>query len=237
MYNLYDFQPDPPDRYATPAEPPGTLVPEPPGAWTFHQRNAIDRLPDASFTPPYGLELADLLPLPRRPSSSPVPQPRPAPGHHRRTSRRLSGQHAEPSRPPSLRALRLTSALLTAVITASVSALNVMVSYPSLHRLADSTAPPGTAFLWPLLVYAPWAAAILSILRGARTCRRHTTHSWCVAILFTTLTIALCISEVPITPSGVTVAGLPPITVLFCFHQLVRQLDSTHAPTTHRAPR
>ncbi len=43
--------------------------------------------------------------------------------------------------------------------------------------------------------------------------------------------MALCIIHAPTSPAGMIVAGLPPVTVLLCFHQLIRQLDLTPGPT------
>ncbi|MEV0264238.1 DUF2637 domain-containing protein [Streptomyces sp. NPDC050617] len=128
------------------------------------------------------------------------------------------------------RLLSLVSVLLTTVLVAAVGILGAAASYPALHGLASGVAPGGVALLWPLLVYGPWLAATLSILR-ARAYRRRTVHSWCVIILFAAIAMALCIIHAPTTPAGIIVAGLPPVTVLLCFHQLIRQLDLTPGPT------
>ncbi|MGW6455636.1 DUF2637 domain-containing protein [Streptomyces sp. NPDC055078] len=127
------------------------------------------------------------------------------------------------------RLLSLVSVVLTAVIVAAVGILGALASYPALRSLADGVTPPDVAELWPLLIYGPWIAATLSILR-ARAYRRRIAHSWCVIIFFAGISMALCIIEAPTTPAGITVAGLPPVTVLLCFHQLVRQLDLTPTP-------
>ncbi|MEU7044756.1 DUF2637 domain-containing protein [Streptomyces varsoviensis] len=128
------------------------------------------------------------------------------------------------------RLLSVLSVTLTTVLVAAVGILGAAASYPALHGLASGVAPGGVALLWPLLVYGPWLAATLSILR-ARAYRRRTTHSWCVLILFAAIAMALCIIHAPTTPAGIIVAGLPPVTVLLCFHQLIRQLDLTPGPT------
>lgn len=174
-------------------------------------------------------ELADLLNTAEHPpviTDAPVP----APASHRKTT----------GCPPSAREggrrnwswqrlLSVVSVLLTTMIVAAVGILGAMASYPALSSLASGAAPANIAALWPLLVYGPWIAAILSILR-ARAYRRRTAHSWAVIILFAVIAMALCIFHAPTTPAGITVAGLPPVTVLLCFHQLVRQLDLVVSP-------
>ncbi|MEU3190411.1 DUF2637 domain-containing protein [Streptomyces sp. NPDC006992] len=128
------------------------------------------------------------------------------------------------------RILSAFSVTLTAMIVLLVSFLGAKASYPSLYDLAQESAPPGVAHAWPLLIYAPWVAATLSILR-TRAYRRRTVHSWLVVLFFAAVASLLCVADAPPTPAGIAVAGLPPITALLCFHQLVRQLDLPPVPT------
>ncbi|MFK8849639.1 DUF2637 domain-containing protein [Streptomyces sp. Ac-502] len=128
------------------------------------------------------------------------------------------------------RLLSASSVLMTAVIAIAVAALGAVASYPSLRAIADGVAPSDIAGLWPLLIYGPWVVATLSILR-ARAYRRRTLHSWAVVIFFAAVATLLCIAQVHPSPAGIAVAGLPPLTVLLCFHQFVRQLDLATAPT------
>ncbi|MDI6410637.1 DUF2637 domain-containing protein [Streptomyces albus] len=128
------------------------------------------------------------------------------------------------------RVLSAFSITLTAVIVVLVSFLGAKASYPSLYDLARESAPPSVAQAWPLLIYAPWVAATLSILR-TRAYRRRTVHSWLVVLFFAAVASLLCVADAPATPAGIAVAGLPPITALLCFHQLVRQLDLPSVPT------
>ncbi len=130
---------------------------------------------------------------------------------------------------PWRRLLSASSVLLTAVIAVAVAALGAVASYPPLRAIADGVAPADVAVLWPLLIYGPWVVATLSILR-ARVHRRRTLHSWAVVIFFAAVAMMLCIAHVHPSPSGIAVAGLPPLTVLLCFHQFVRQLDLANAP-------
>ncbi|MBO8193330.1 DUF2637 domain-containing protein [Streptomyces oryzae] len=128
------------------------------------------------------------------------------------------------------RILSAFSVTLTALIVVLVSFLGAKASYPSLYGLAQESAPPSVAHAWPLLIYAPWVAATLSILR-TRAYRRRTVHSWLVVLFFAAIASLLCVADAPPTPAGIAVAGLPPITALLCFHQLVRQLDLPPVPT------
>ncbi|MFH8349926.1 DUF2637 domain-containing protein [Streptomyces sp. NPDC018045] len=127
------------------------------------------------------------------------------------------------------RLLSATSVLMTAAIAVAVAALGAVASYPSLRAIANGVAPADIAGLWPLLIYGPWVVATLSILR-ARVYRRRTLHSWAVVIFFAAVATLLCVARVHPSPAGVAVAGLPPLTVLLCFHQFVRQLDIATAP-------
>lgn len=136
---------------------------------------------------------------------------------------------AEPAGWSWRRLLSASSVLMTAVIAIAVAALGAVASYPSLRGIADGVAPADIAGLWPLLIYGPWVVATLSILR-ARAYRRRTLHSWAVVIFFAAVATLLCVARVHPSPAGIAVAGLPPLTVLLCFHQFVRQLDLATAP-------
>ncbi|MER7397690.1 DUF2637 domain-containing protein [Streptomyces sp. NPDC000151] len=172
-------------------------------------------------------ELAQLLETAEQPVVAPQPTPTPAvpPTRHRKTSFLRSHVATWTWQ----RVLSLVSVTLTALIVIAVSILGALATYPSLRALAGGVAPRHIADLWPLLIYGPWIAATLSILR-ARAYRRRTAQSWLVVIFFAAVAMLLCIAHTPATPAGITVAGLPPVTVLLCFHQLVRQLDLSPAP-------
>ncbi|MFP8964369.1 DUF2637 domain-containing protein [Streptomyces nanhaiensis] len=125
-------------------------------------------------------------------------------------------------------------AALTAGIVAMVSVLGGLVSYDPLRLLAGPAVPADLARWWPLLVYGPWLAGSLSILR-ATVLRRRVRHSWAVVILFSAVAVVLCVAHAPKTLTGVAAAGLPPITALACFHQLVGQITLTQP--RHALPR
>ncbi|MCG3041352.1 DUF2637 domain-containing protein [Streptomyces fenghuangensis] len=125
-------------------------------------------------------------------------------------------------------------AALTAGIVAMVSVLGGLVSYDPLRLLAGPTVPADLARWWPLLIYGPWLTGSLSILR-ATVLRRRVRHSWAVVILFSAVAVVLCVAHAPKTLTGVAAAGLPPITALACFHQLVGQITLTQP--RHALPR
>ncbi|MFD1831006.1 DUF2637 domain-containing protein [Streptomyces desertarenae] len=125
-------------------------------------------------------------------------------------------------------------AALTAGIVAMVSVLGGLVSYDPLRQVAGPGVPSDLARWWPLLIYGPWLAGSLSILR-ATVLRRRVRHSWAVVIAFSTVAVALCVAEAPRTLAGIAAAGLPPITALACFHQLVGQITLTQP--RHALPR
>ncbi len=115
-------------------------------------------------------------------------------------------------------------AATTALVVAVVSVLGALVSYGPLRGLAaDGSSAGAFARVWPLLIYGPWLAAAMSILRAA-VCRHRATHAWTVLTLSTTASVLLCVAHAPATVAGMSVAGLPPVTALACFHQLIRQI-------------
>lgn len=154
-----------------------------------------------------------------------------------REVRRLAG----PRHP--LKVVSLLLATLIAVVVAVVGVLSGVVSYDPIRRLAVPGAAGSLPAVWPLLVYGPWLAAALSILRAA-VHRRRAAHSWAVVVLFSALAVCLCVAGMGRDPVRLAVAGLPPIAALVCFHQLVRQITLTvpprkgpHRPRPHRAGR
>jgi hypothetical protein len=130
---------------------------------------------------------------------------------------------------PWLKVISLLMAALTAVIVAVVGALSGVISYDPLRRLAVPGQAGTLAEWWPLLVYGPWLVAALSILRAA-VHRRRAAHSWLVVVVFSAIAVYMCVAHVGHSPIRLAVAGLPPITALVCFHQLVRQITLTNPP-------
>jgi Protein of unknown function (DUF2637) len=130
---------------------------------------------------------------------------------------------------PWLKVISLLMAALTAVIVAVVGALSGVISYDPLRRLAVPGQQGTLAEWWPLLVYGPWLVASLSILRAA-VHRRRAAHSWLVVVVFSAIAVYMCVAHVGHGAVRLAVAGLPPITALVSFHQLVRQITLTNPP-------
>ncbi|WP_308432969.1 DUF2637 domain-containing protein [Streptomyces chryseus] len=148
---------------------------------------------------------------------------RPSPSRRRRRA---------PRKKSALGALRTTSfflAALAAVVVSMVCAFGGMVAYDPLRHLARYRTPAGVAGWWPLLVYGPWTVASLSILRAALH-RRRAAHSWAVVLLFSTVSMLLCVAQAPHTPLDAATAALPSLAALACFQQLVRQITLTRPP-------
>ncbi|MGW7002009.1 DUF2637 domain-containing protein [Streptomyces sp. NPDC054933] len=160
-------------------------------------------------------------------------------GARRRPNRLLRLLHLlralRPKPFPWLRALSLVIAAATAALVAMLSVLGGVISYDPLRRLASPDAPQGVVALWPLLVYGPWMVGSLSILRAA-VHRRRAGHSWAVVVMFSAIAVYLCVAHAPRTVLGMAIAGLPPVTALVSFHQLVRQITLTNPPR-HAMPR
>lgn len=151
-------------------------------------------------------------------------------GHHKRVTRRRP-------RPPALRTASYVIAALTAAVTSMVSVFSGMATYdPLLATTARTQDTP--ALWWPMLVYGPWMAASLSILRAALH-KRRATHSWLVVLLFSSAAVLLCVLQAPRTVTDAVVAALPAVASLTCFHQLVRQVTLTRplSSSVHRRRR
>ncbi|MFE0462616.1 DUF2637 domain-containing protein [Kitasatospora sp. NPDC058965] len=178
---------------------------------------------------------------PRAPLDRPDPardapaRPAPAASRHRRRSRFTA--------PPWPALVSSMFGALTAVTVTAVCALGWALSYDPLRDLALSRVPRGLSQLWPVVVYGPWLAGCLSVLRAALH-GRPPVHSWVVVVVFSSLATGLCVADVSWTVASVVVAGLPPLTAVVSLHQLVRQLTAARSArpcaghtATHRASR
>ncbi|GAA2739038.1 hypothetical protein GCM10010440_00220 [Kitasatospora cinereorecta] len=122
---------------------------------------------------------------------------------------------------------------LIALAVTIVCVLGWTLSYAPLQDLAFSRVPPGFSELWPAVVYGPWLAGCLSILRAALDGRR-SVHSWVVVLAFSAAATGLCVCDMSRSAPDMIVAGLPPIAAAICLDQLVRQFV---APQQTRRPR
>ena len=178
-------------------------------------------------TPLAGIFGPPIPPIHHPPPSASLPRHR---GRRRRVQ--WSGQ------PAKVRWVRWSSLLLAAaaaVLVAMLSVLGGLISYEPLRQVASPGSSAALTACWPLLIYGPWLVASLSILRAALH-QRHARHSWAVVVLFSGLAVALCVAQAPPTMTDVAVAGLPPISALVAFHQIVRQITLI-SPPRHALPR
>ncbi|MGW2642626.1 hypothetical protein [Streptomyces sp. NPDC001348] len=140
-------------------------------------------------------------------------------GHRRPTPRR---------RPGGLRIASCVLAALGAVIVSMVSVFSGVATYEPL-LVITAHGREGADAWWPVLVYGPWMAGSLSILRAALHQRR-AVHSWFVVLLFSSVAVLLCVVQAPRTIAATATAALPGVAALACFQQLVRQITLTRPP-------
>ncbi|MEO3975593.1 DUF2637 domain-containing protein [Streptomyces sp. CAU 1734] len=140
--------------------------------------------------------------------------------HRTRTPRKMPG---------GTRLLSAVLAMMTAFVMTAVGMLSALISYDPLRYLALVGVPDGLARGWPFLVFGPWLAACLSIIRASMY-RRQATHAWLIVLCFTGIAMILCVAHSSRTVSGVAVAAIPPLAALACFHQFIRQTTLNHPP-------
>jgi hypothetical protein len=186
---------------------------------------------DAEFEQLFRRPAAEDIPAP---PDHPPAVPRPAPAPHRRRRPRRLRRLIKLLRMPWVSVISFCIALATGIIACVVSLLGAMVSYDPLRLLAYPTAH-GLASSWPLLVYGPWLAGCLSVLRAAAH-QRQVKGAWAVVTGFSAVAVALCVAHAPRTPTAMATAGLPPVAALACFHLLYRQVTLVH-PRHARLPR
>lgn len=147
----------------------------------------------------------------------PAPAPR---GHRKHPARR----HSDAARIASY-----VLAALAALVVSMVSVFSGVVTYEPLLLVTATHSHGGPAAWWPLLVYGPWTAGSLSVLRAALHQRR-AVHSWFCVLLFSSVAVLLCVAQAPRTVPATAAAALPGIAALACFQQLVRQITLTRPP-------
>ncbi|GAA4063608.1 hypothetical protein GCM10022233_42070 [Streptomyces shaanxiensis] len=126
----------------------------------------------------------------------------------------------------------ITVAVLVAAITVCAVTMltwSISYSYDQLRSIALLVVSPKLAQWWPLTVYGPWLLAGLSILR-ASVQRRTARRSWAVMLVSSGVAVALCIGQSPHSLLAMVVVGIPPITALVCFRELVGQFSSRPGP-------
>ncbi|MEU1194508.1 DUF2637 domain-containing protein [Streptomyces sp. NPDC005859] len=174
------------------------------------------RVPPLRSEPPSGVGFTG----PLEGLAQPPPTRRPPAGHRKMQVRE--------ARLKWLQAGSFALVALVTVVVAMVSVFGGMVTYRPLQSITSGTGV-GIAPSWPLLVYGPWVAASLSILRAALH-RRRAVHSWFIVLLFSSVAVMLCVAQADKTITGIAGAALPAVASLACFQQLVRQITLTLPP-------
>ncbi|MFF8641144.1 DUF2637 domain-containing protein [Streptomyces sp. NPDC015345] len=156
--------------------------------------------------------------------------------------RKSPQSHRKTREQQRLHLVRTASYAITALVALTASAVSLFstaVAYDPLRIIAIGHTENSSVTWWPALVFGPWLVASLSVLRAALHQRR-AVHSWCVAVLFSLITMLLCIAQAPRDVIDITVAVLPSLASLACFQQLVRQVTLTRPPKRvaprHRLP-
>ncbi|MDH6710475.1 flagellar biosynthesis protein FliQ [Kitasatospora sp. MAA19] len=152
-------------------------------------------------------------------------------------------RHARPARRRS-DIMGSVIGFLTATIVTVVCILGWIISYHPLQDMALSQLPRGLSQYWPAVVYGPWMAASLSVLRAALGGRK-AANSWTVILVFAGIASFLCIVDTPSTMPEAVVTGLPPVTAVVSLQQMVRQLlvtrqmrqEDPRQKLSHRASR
>jgi hypothetical protein len=146
-----------------------------------------------------------------------------------RTARRGHRKHTVRKRPDAVRVASYAIAALAAVTVSMVSVFSGVITYEPLLLVTTVHGDGGSAAWGPVLVYGPWMAGSLSVLRAALHQRR-AVHSWFVVLLFSSVAVLLCVAQAPRTITGTAAAALPGVAALTCFQQLVRQITLTRPP-------
>jgi hypothetical protein len=178
-------------------------------------------------------ELAQILATPTsvRPVATPlVPPPR-------RSGRRRLRQESH-LLDGGRRVTHITLLIATVSLCAvCMLAWSVCYSYGQLREIASSVLPARLAQYWPLTVYGPWFVAALSVLRATAQ-RRSAWRSWCIVLAASAMAVALCVSHSSHALLSLVIFGIPPVTALVCFWELVGQIAARSRPrhATHNVP-
>ncbi|MFC9912982.1 DUF2637 domain-containing protein [Streptomyces sp. NPDC059862] len=122
--------------------------------------------------------------------------------------------------------------LLIAAITLSAVCMlgwSLSYSYDQLRAIASSVLPMRFAQWWPMTVFGPWLVAALSIVR-ATVQQRSARRSWCVIIAASALAVALSVGHSSRSILSLVIFGIPPVTALVCFWELVGQVSTKRRP-------
>ncbi|MFC9289169.1 DUF2637 domain-containing protein [Streptomyces sp. NPDC057052] len=157
-------------------------------------------------------------------TQQPPPEPLPLDRPHHRGERRRTRQ--EPDFPAGRRVTHAT-VLIAAIFVCAACLLGWSVSYTygQLRVIAEGMLPDAVAQWWPLAVYGPWFVAALSILR-ATVQHRRARRSWSVLLAASAMAAALCVGHSSRSLMAFVMFGVPPVTALVCFWELIGQVSS-----------
>jgi hypothetical protein len=171
-------------------------------------------------------ELAQMLSAPTTVNPVTTPLDIPAP---RRSSRRRMRQESH-LLDGGRRFTHITLLIMTVTLCAvGMLAWSVCYSYGQLRGIASSVLPTRLAQCWPLTVYGPWFVAALSVVRATAQ-RRSARRSWCIVLAASAMAVALCVSHSSHALLSLVIFGIPPVTALVCFWELVGQISSKSRP-------
>ncbi|MFG2882053.1 DUF2637 domain-containing protein [Streptomyces sp. NPDC048297] len=183
-------------------------------------------------------ELAHMLSGATRAAAAPAPAPTPGPASPERSHRKVNRRRLQAESHLLDGGQRVThvTVLIGTIVVAAASLLTwaISYSYGQLHTIAESVLPSNLAEWWPLTVYGPWFVAALSILR-ATVQRRTARRSWGVILSASAVAVALCVSHASQSILTFVMLGIPPITALVCFWELVGQVSSKYRSTKQGA--
>ncbi|MEU2928251.1 DUF2637 domain-containing protein [Streptomyces sp. NPDC007251] len=171
-------------------------------------------------------ELAQMLAAPTtvNPVTTPLDIPSP-----RRSSRRRLRQESH-LLDGGRRFTHITLLIATVTLCAvGMLAWSVCYSYGQLRGIASSVLPTRLAQCWPLTVYGPWFVAALSVVRATAQ-RRSARRSWCIVLAASAMAVALCVSHSSHALLSLVIFGIPPVTALVCFWELVGQISTKSRP-------
>ncbi|WP_405742168.1 DUF2637 domain-containing protein [Streptomyces sp. NBC_00028] len=202
-----------------------------PQTWDQHGINRIPAQEAWDRTGPDGTlgghdieqELAEMLASVSAPSTTDEP----AAPHLSRSARR----RMRPRRQFLVAGHRITQVTILfaaiAVCAACLLAWSITYTYSQLRTVAELILPERLAQWWPLTVYGPWLVAALSILRAAVQ-HQPARRSWGVLLVTSAIAVALCVSHSAHSVLAFVTLGIPPITALVCFWELIGQVPSKH---------
>jgi hypothetical protein len=196
------------------------------GTVSFPTQQSWDDSPQPSV-PQNGWDLDDELAHMLSTATARKPPATPADRPHRRSNRRR--MRADSHFLDGGQRITHVTVLIAAIAVCAASMLGwaINYSYGQLRFIAESVLPLRLAYWWPLTVYGPWFVAALSILR-ATVQRRCARRSWGVILTASGVAVVLCVSHSSRSMLAFVMLGIPPITALVCFWELIGQVSSKH---------